>query len=138
MVVSKAGSVEFAPVPHALAQRHLLALLHAWDEGMRRPLPLAARTAFAWLRKLPDGATDTAGAPPEAWDAARLVYEGASRQPGERERNAYLQRAYPDFAALAASGEFAALALELLLPLHRAIPAASKSRGAAKTAGEAA
>ena len=85
-------------------------------------------------RKL-NGAAD---APAEAWDAARIVYEGASRQHGERDLSAYLQRAYPDFGALVASGEFAALALELLLPLHRAIPAASKSRNANKTTGETA
>jgi len=138
VVVSKVGSVEFAPVPAALAQQRLLALLRAWDDGMRRPLPLAARTAFAWLRKLPDAAARAADAPPDAWDAARTVYEGGARQPGECDVNAYLQRAYPDFDALAASGEFATLALELLLPLHRAIPAASKARSAAKTAGEAA
>jgi exodeoxyribonuclease V gamma subunit len=138
MVVSKVGGVEFAPLSQTAARAHLLALLRAWDEGMRRPLPLAARTAFAWLRKLPDGVANAAGAPPEAWDAARVVYEGGSRQPGERDHNAYLQRAYPDFEALARSGEFAALALDLLLPLHRAIPAASKSKSAAKRAGETA
>jgi exodeoxyribonuclease V gamma subunit len=106
---------------------------------MRRPLPLAVKTAFAWLRKLPDGIADAAGAPPDAWEAARAAYVGGSRQPGECGRSAYLQRAYPDFDALVASGEFAALALELLRPLARAIPAASsKSRSPARNEGEAA
>ncbi|HEY1610417.1 MAG TPA: exodeoxyribonuclease V subunit gamma, partial [Paraburkholderia sp.] len=133
MVVSKVGDVEFAPLPLEVARAHLLALLRAWDDGMCRPLPLAARTAFAWLRRLPEGLASAADAPRDAWEAARLVYEGSSRQPGECDQNAYLQRAYPDFDALVASGEFAALALELLLPLHRAIPA-SKSRSTPKTA----
>ncbi|TDV13963.1 exodeoxyribonuclease V subunit gamma [Paraburkholderia caballeronis] len=134
VVVSKVGVVEFAPLSADDAHRHLLALLRAWDDGMRRPLPLAAKTAFAWLRRLPDGMTNAVDAPAEAVDAARAAYEGASRQLGERDTNAYLQRAYPDFDALAASGEFGAFALELLLPLHRAIPAGSKSKGAAKIA----
>jgi exodeoxyribonuclease V gamma subunit len=139
VVVSKVGSVEFAPLPQQHAHAHLLALLRAWDEGMRRPLPLAVKTAFAWLRKLPDGIADAAGAPPDAWEAARAAYVGGSRQPGECGRSAYLQRAYPDFDALVASGEFAALALELLRPLARAIPAASsKSRSPARNEGEAA
>jgi exodeoxyribonuclease V gamma subunit len=95
---------------------------------MRRPLPLAARTAFAWLRKLPPG-FDVAHieASDDAWSAARIAYEGTSHTDGERDTSAYLCRAWPDFESLSADGEFASLAATLLLPLQRAMPV-EKSR----------
>ncbi|WP_260858799.1 exodeoxyribonuclease V subunit gamma [Paraburkholderia sp. BCC1885] len=153
VIVSKVGSVEFAPLAAEQARAHLLTLLRAWDEGMHRPLPLAVKSAFAWLRKRPGALDfmdpqDFAGAAHEsaelaaalvdARDAARVTYEGAGRQQGERDTNAYLLRAYPDFGALAASGEFERLAVALLLPLHRAIPASSsKAKSAATQTGDA-
>ncbi len=132
-IVSKVGDVTFAPLPVDEARDHLLALMRAWDEGMCRPLPLAVKTAFAWLRKLPGTLDDHSDAPlQEALDAARETYEGATQQLGERDTNAYLGRAYADFDALASSGEFAALARRLLLPLRRAIP--EQKAGARKEA----
>jgi exodeoxyribonuclease V gamma subunit len=134
-------------------------LLRAWDEGTRKPLPLAVRTAFAWLRKRPgaldfaevgglagadgerghgDGGDTLAAQLNEAREAARLTYDGVGRQAGERQTNAYLSRAYPDFDVLAASGEFETLAVALLLPLHRAIPvSASRSKNSSSQAGDA-
>jgi exodeoxyribonuclease V gamma subunit len=145
VIVSKVGSVEFEPVATETAHAYLLSVLRAWDEGTRRPLPLAVKTAFAWLRKRPAGldlaasgaAKSGANASShaeliDAQDAARVTYEGAAAQKGERDTNAYLCRAYPDFSALAASGEFDELAMTLLLPLQRAIPASSsKSKNTA-------
>jgi len=101
---------------------------------MRSPLPLAPKTAFAWLRAMPEVLDDGAGpdaASPEltlhkARNAARKAYEGAYLQQGEVETCAYLQRAYPDFDTLFASGEFAELAESLLRPLQRAIPVERK------------
>ena len=153
VIVSKVGSVEFAPLAMEEARAHLLTLLRAWDEGTRRPLPLAVKSAFSWLRKRP-GALDfmhaqdfaaeagesaeITAALAEARDAARVTYEGAGRQQGERDTNAYLYRAYPDFGALSATGEFERLAVALLLPLHRAIPASSsKSKSTTTHAGDA-
>ncbi|PLZ02996.1 exodeoxyribonuclease V subunit gamma [Burkholderia sp. WAC0059] len=150
VVVSKIGDVEFAPVAEDEAREVLLGLRRRWEAGMRRPLPLAVKTAFAWLRKRADvrdegdegdkgdeGREAPAASLQQARDVARLVYEGAPRQAGERDTNVFLRRAWPDFEALSASGEFDALARELLLPLHRAIPVASKSRGGAKPAADA-
>jgi exodeoxyribonuclease V gamma subunit len=99
---------------------------------MREPLPLAARTAFDFLKG--------------GGDAAGKTYDGAFRQAGEVETDAYLRRAYRDFAALTASGEFFVLAELLLRPLLEAIPAKAKSEAAHseraakadKTAGAAA
>ena len=159
VIVSKVGSVEFTPLAADVARSHLLTLLRAWDEGTRKPLPLAVRTAFAWLRKRPgaldfaevgglagadgerghgDGGDTLAAQLNEAREAARLTYDGVGRQAGERQTNAYLSRAYPDFDVLAASGEFETLAVALLLPLHRAIPvSASRSKNSSSQAGDA-
>jgi exodeoxyribonuclease V gamma subunit len=63
----------------------------------------------------------------KAVKATRSIYEGANKKKGEVETNAYLQRAYPDFNALSASGEFADLAETLLRPLQHAMPAKGKT-----------
>jgi exodeoxyribonuclease V gamma subunit len=83
-------------------------ILSHWYEGMRRPLPLAVRTAFVWLNKADQGATLKA-------------YEGTENSIGEVQTDAYQQRAYPDYAALCRSGEFYTLAEALLRPLQQAI-----------------
>ncbi|HSO83814.1 exodeoxyribonuclease V subunit gamma [Thiocapsa sp.] len=128
LVLSKAGDVELKPLPVEHAKAHLTALLAAWQLAMCRPLPLAAKTAFEWLK---------------AGDAskARTTYEGGFMQTGEVATDPYLARAYPDFDALCASGEFAELAESLLRPLYTAMhaddtkkpdrPAAPHATGAA-------
>ena len=116
-IVSKAGGVSFKPLDTEVARGHLERILAAWQDGHCRPLPLAAKTAFAWLRK-----EGTVGAGnPAALEAARIAYEGDGyHHAGELGDSAYLQRAYPHFQALSADGEFAALAETLLRPLHEA------------------
>ena len=143
MIVSKVGQVELKPVGIGAAETCLKNVLSAWQQGMRRPLPLAAKTAFAWLNAMPLPNKDNSEtAPPsveariievrpeppvselnqeKAREAARKVYEGGSKQTGERDTCVYLQRAYPDFNTLYAGGEFAELAEILLRPLHLAI-----------------
>jgi exodeoxyribonuclease V gamma subunit len=81
---------------------------------MRRPLPLAVKTAFGWLKG------------GDAYAAAK-TYEGAYRQKGEVETDPYLARAFPDFAALSEGGEFALLAERLLRPLADAMPVGSNA-----------
>ena len=122
--VSKVGDVELPPLAVEQARALLAELLAAWQQGMCRPLPLAAKTAFAYLK---------AGS-----DAARTEYEGGYRQPGEVESDAYLLRVYPDFAALSRDGEFFELAERLLRPLHEAMHAGNDaSAGRSAKAGRA-
>ncbi len=136
VIVSKVGVAEFAPVAPDVARAWLLDLLAAWDEGSRRPLPLAVKTSFAWLRKLPvDFAAGAGEIPAEAWDAARTAFEGAARLAGERDTNPYLRRAFPDFDALIAGDEFVALATSLLMPVQRAPLSSSKNKRTANAAG---
>jgi len=79
------------------AHVHLLRVVRMWREGMRRPLPIALRTALAWL-----GEDEQ-----KAEAAARIAYGPAApgaRGPGEVDNDAYLRRAFPQFGALLAAG----------------------------------
>jgi exodeoxyribonuclease V gamma subunit len=121
-IVSKVGDVTLPPLTIEQACCHLEKLLLAWQQGMQRPLPLAARTAFAYLRG--------------GDDAARKTYQSAYQSLGEVDSDVYLKRAYPDFDALSANGDFHALAETLLRPLFEAIPASrEKAGGAEKSTG---
>lgn len=124
LVISKAGMVELSPMDADTARDIFDTLLQAWHEGMQRPLPLAARTAFTWLR----GGKDALG-------SAQAAYEGGYHQLGEVERSPYLGHCYPDFSALIASGEFTDLATRLLGPLHQASYAAGDSAGKPQSTG---
>ena len=115
VLVSKAGTVTLPPLSHEAALAHWRALLAAWREGLCRPLPLAVATGFALIEK---GGSAGAPSPEAALAAARSAYEGEN---GERRRNAYLARAYPDFDALVADGSFARLADALLRPLAQSV-----------------
>jgi len=86
------------PLPGELARTTLEHLLTAWLNGMRRPLPVAVKTAFAWLGQ-PD--------PAKAEAAAGKAYEGDGINfDGERRESTALARQFPDFAALIDSEEF--------------------------------
>ena len=107
-VISKVGDVELKPLTIEQAQALLSDLLTAWRAGMRQPLPLTAKTAFAWLKTGQES-------------AARKVYEGADPQRGEVETDAYLARAYSGFDSLCADGAFVHWAETLLRPLFEAL-----------------
>jgi exodeoxyribonuclease V gamma subunit len=115
-IISKVGDVVLPPFAPDQAQRYLTDLLTAWQEGMTRPLPLAAKTAFVWLK----GGSE---------DAARRTFEGGFKQTGEVETDAYLARAYPDFDRLWAGGEFTQWAEALLRPLYLALHADQEDSG---------
>lgn len=86
------------------ATRWLDELLAALRDGMNAPLPLARRTAFAWLQ---------AGDEDKARSQAQAAYEGNSfaKRRGELDEDAYLARAWPSFEALLAGGFERRLAL---------------------------
>lgn len=111
VIVSRAGNAELQPLKVKDAEAHLRRLIAAWLEGQRRPLPLEAEAACAWI---------AAKDPDRALGDAKTIYEGGFKISGSLERNPYLQRTYPDFAALVASGEFQKLAAELIKPLIEA------------------
>lgn len=111
LLLAARGEVRLAPLDAHTAESRLAALLRAWDDGLRRPLPLAVRSGFAWL-----------GAKQEVRDVrARDAYEGGFQHAGERGQSPHLARAWPDFDALQAGG-FEDCVAALLAPLHVAMP----------------
>ncbi|GAB2871989.1 exodeoxyribonuclease V subunit gamma [Paraburkholderia jirisanensis] len=121
VIVSKKGTVEIAPLEAGAAEKHLTELMRLWADGMTRPLPFALETGLKWLFENQSS--------PESADAkARAKYEGDGFSVGEVQQSTSLQRVYPGFAALAASGEFAELAKCMLEPLTAAVVRKKSSR----------
>ncbi len=79
------------------AQMCLNALFSSLRDGMCQPLPVARKTALAWLQHRDD--------PEKARKQAQLAYEGSGFGGiGEVQEDAYLARAWPRFEALEAGG----------------------------------
>ena len=132
-IIGKEGStVELMPLDREAALAYWQDLLQAWNLACRRPLPLAARTGFAWVL---GGSSED---PAKRQQAAQAAYEGSESGfggAGECQRDEYLMRAYPDFQALEEGGEFAQWAERLLQPLADAVVrkgAASGHEGSAE------
>ena len=90
------ATIVLEPLAADDAMSMLAALVRAWREGMDKPRPVAVKTALAWLR---------ARSPEEAPHAARAAYEAThERAHGELDGDAYLLRAFPDFASLIEAG----------------------------------
>jgi exodeoxyribonuclease V gamma subunit len=130
IVLSKAGSATFRPLPAEQAQAHWDTLLRAWQEGMRRPLPFDVQVAAVWLKAIERGG-DEARAESAARDCHRkqLEPEAKGRQ---RESSIALERAHPEFESLWAGGEFTRHVRELLQPALDAVgkPPAEEGNGA--------
>ncbi|WP_296260053.1 MULTISPECIES: exodeoxyribonuclease V subunit gamma [unclassified Pseudomonas] len=100
------------PLDKDTATRTLSDLLLAWQHGMQRPLPVAVKTAFAWL-----GQSDEV----KAEAAARKAYEGDGQNSnGERAESTALSRQFPDFDAMLDSEEFAGWCESLYKPIFEA------------------
>ena len=101
-----------APVDQQAAADLLGELLVARQAGMCAPLPVAPKTAFAWL------AQDD---PDKAMAAAARAYEGDERtSAGERGESVALARQFRDFAALTADETFEGWCEALYRPLFDA------------------
>ena len=97
-LVASDDSLLLEPLEKGAALQTLGHLLQAWRAGMRQPLPIAVKTAFAWL-----GQTD----PLKADAAARKAYEGDGQTTdGERRETPALPRQFADFDALIADETF--------------------------------
>jgi len=100
------------PLPQAEAAEQLGHLLVSRQAAMNAPLPVAAKTAFAWL------AQDD---PDKARAAAIRAYEGDGRTSfGERSESVALARQFRDFAALSADETFEGWCETLYRPLFSA------------------
>ena len=110
LVIGTDSVIEIVPYAQIEALEHLKTLVEAWYLGLQAPLPVACRTAFAWL-----------GAPLEkAMSSARSEYEGDDWNTGEVDYDVYLARFFPDFTSLkpeAAQDGFVDWANKLYLPV---------------------
>lgn len=99
-LVARDAIVTMQPLDPAQARDALGELVSRWRDGMNRPLPTACKTALALVR---DG-------------DPRAVYDGGFDVSGENE-DLCLRRMWPDFAALSAEPDFAAVSQALYGPL---------------------
>jgi exodeoxyribonuclease V gamma subunit len=96
-LIGQDAQLVLAPLEQADAKATLDALLEAMLRGMSAPLPVARKTAFAWLQQADDEE--------KAIKAAQLAYEGSDfGGVGEVREDACLARAWPDFGAMQAGG----------------------------------
>ena len=115
------GVLSWRSMPRADAERALADLVAAWQDGMAFPSPFAPLTALA----------RAAGQP------AADLYDGGKQRDGEG-REFALNRCYPDFDALAASGRFDREVERLFQPMWRWIRDHVRVEGAVVDARKAA
>jgi exodeoxyribonuclease V gamma subunit len=90
LVAAADGVIEMAPMDKEKASAHLRILIEAVYRGMRHPLPVARKTAFAWLGAQPD----------KKIEAAKSRYDGSDWKDGEVAHDPYLARFFPTFEDL--------------------------------------
>ena len=103
VIVGRDAVLTLPQPERAVAQQALADLLVAWRAGMDAPLPLACKTALAFL---------------DEESKAPAQYEGGFKRQGEVEYDPGLARLYPDYERLSADGRFAELARQLYAPLR--------------------
>ncbi|MBK5510149.1 MULTISPECIES: exodeoxyribonuclease V subunit gamma [unclassified Pseudomonas] len=121
-LVASDDSLLLEPLEKDAAFQILGNLLLAWQTGMRQPLPIAVKTAFAWLSQ-----TD----PVKAEAAARKAYEGDGQTTdGERRESPALTRQFADYDSLTADETFTDWCDALYRPLLEAPWRSLTSEGA--------
>jgi exodeoxyribonuclease V gamma subunit len=95
-VAAADGILKIKPLSRAEASGHLEKLLYAVYQGMQHPLPVACKTAFAWLSAL-DKDKDQQD---KAMEKARDCYEGSGWRDGEVAYDPHLARFFPTFEDL--------------------------------------
>jgi len=89
------GQVVLPPLPPSQAMAYLHGLVQVYRQAWQRPLPLAAKTAWAYLQAQAEQQADP-------HDAAQAKFDGGYREAGERATSAYLARAFADYEELEA------------------------------------
>ena len=134
VVISPAGTAKLRPTPAAQARNQLDAMLLAWQEGLRRPLPIKAEFArpvlTAMTRHGLSAAKDLEGWRTLAQSQPLLTqltkcFEKVWNQ-AHRTESIYESRAYPTLDSLIGSGELVKWAVELYEPLFSSLRAERK------------
>lgn len=97
-IVALDAQPRFPALPPDIARQWLDDLLGALAAGMRAPLPIARKAAFAWIQGEREGK--------DAVAAARQCYDRdeSGQRIAEVEEDPYLQRAWPTFQAMLDAG----------------------------------
>lgn len=103
LLIGRDATLQIAATDPDTARATLATLIEGWQQGLGTPLPVAAKTALAFLGERGPG-------------KAPETYEGNERSAGEGQE-ASLARCYPDFESLSADGRFETLAHSLYGPL---------------------
>ncbi|MDD5479165.1 exodeoxyribonuclease V subunit gamma [Rhodoferax sp.] len=104
VLVGVDGDVLLRPMPAPQAQALLKRLVQAYAQAWAEPLPVAVKTAWAFLQCLAANAQlPPDKSPKDPHEAARTTFETqpGGRFPGEWAQSAYLQRAFEGYADLA-------------------------------------
>jgi exodeoxyribonuclease V gamma subunit len=88
-------------------------LLTVWQDYSATPPPLAPKTGLVWLEQKNNPKSN----PQKVAQDTAKAYEGDAFSHGECAADPYLARAFADYAALTADGQFFALTDALLAPL---------------------
>jgi exodeoxyribonuclease V gamma subunit len=90
--------LSLSPLSATQAQAHLDDLHEVYAQAWAQPLPLACKTACAWLRTqaFPPEKNSPAQTAQQAQAAARVAFEGGFGV-GEVQQSPYLQRAFAQF-----------------------------------------
>lgn len=100
VVVGVDGQVVLPPMSAAAAHTALSQLVQAYAQAWGQPLPVACKSAFAYLQTQAANAQLPPDKPPkDPHEAARLVFDTqpGARFPGEWAQSAYLQRAFASY-----------------------------------------
>jgi exodeoxyribonuclease V gamma subunit len=124
ILVAPDGLAELPPLHPEKAGKWLADIIAFWWQGLQQPLPVTAKTALAYLKRLFSNNGD--GVLEKAREAARKAYEGDGYHfKGELGYGdgVYLKRCYPDFDALwqAENNSFETLAEQFYGPLMKTI-----------------
>lgn len=95
------GQVVLQPLPQAQAMEILQTLVDTYLQAWQRPLPVACKTAWAYLQVLAKNALDP-DKQKDPHEAARTVFEGGFQQEGEAGQSHYLARAFASYDDIAA------------------------------------
>lgn len=102
VIVGRDATLTIDPLPRDQAVDALSTLMRTWREGMSQPLPVARKTALAYV----SGTRNL-----------ESIYEGQEAAGGEVTQDACLARMFPDLEKLTEDGRFFELADRLFGPL---------------------
>jgi exodeoxyribonuclease V gamma subunit len=122
------AAVELQPISAAQAQAHLQDLCDAYVEAWAQPLPVAGKTACAFIMGVAAVHKDPMG-------KARTAFDGTHQKRGEYQDSPALQRVFNSFADLAESLD--TWAIRLYEPMRKAAKVIHLSANSAESAEEA-